>query len=199
MERMPLGIMAYRLATRALAPLAPFLLHRRSLRGKEHPERAGERLGIASQPRPSGALVWVHGASVGECMAALPLIEALLAEARCNVLVTSGTVTSAKIMSERLPARALHQFVPIDTPAATAHFLDYWRPQVGLFVDSDIWPNLVLGAKERGVRLALINARMSKRSFEGWRLAPASAGVLLAAFEACLAQDEEIAASEDSK
>lgn len=194
MERRPLGIMAYRLATTALAPLAPFLLRRRILRGKEHSERADERLGIASQPRPAGALVWVHGASVGECLAALPLIETMLASARCNVIVTSGTVTSAKVMSERLPARALHQFVPVDTPAATARFLDYWRPQVGLFVDSDIWPNLVLGAKERGVRLALVNARMSKRSFESWRLAPATAGALLTAFETCLAQDDEIAA-----
>jgi 3-deoxy-D-manno-octulosonic-acid transferase len=194
MERTPLGIMIYRYATSALAPLAPLLLRRRILRGKEHSERTDERLGIASQLRPPGALVWVHGASVGECLAALPLIEAMLAHACCNVIMTSGTVTSAKVMSERLPVRALHQFVPIDTPAATARFLDYWRPQIGLFVDSDIWPNLVLGAKERGVRLALVNARMSQRSFDGWRLVPATAATLLAAFETCLAQDEEIAA-----
>jgi 3-deoxy-D-manno-octulosonic-acid transferase len=194
MERMPIGIMVYRFATGALAPLAPLLLRRRILRGKEHNERSDERLGIASRPRPQGALVWVHGASVGECLAALPLIEAMLAREGCNVLVTSGTVTSAKVMNERLPAGALHQFVPIDTPAATARFLDHWKPQVGLFVDSDIWPNLVLGARERGVRLALVNARMSRRSFESWRLVPATAGALLAAFETCLAQDDEIAA-----
>ncbi len=194
MKRGPFGITVYRSATAALAPLAPLLLRRRILRGKEHSERTDERLGIASRPRPPGALVWVHGASVGECLAALPLIEAMLARACCSVVVTSGTVTSAKVMSERMPERALHQFVPIDTPAATARFLDYWRPQVGLFVDSDIWPNLVLGAKQRGVRLALVNARMSKRSFDSWRLVPATAGELLAAFDACLAQDEEIAA-----
>ena len=193
MERTPLGITVYRYATAALAPLVPLLLRRRILRGKEHSERTDERLGVASQPRPPGALVWVHGASVGECLAALPLIEGLLAHACCNVIMTSGTVTSAKVMSDRLPARALHQFVPIDTPAATARFLDYWRPQVGLFVDSDIWPNLVLGAKQRGVRLALVNARMSQRSFDSWRLVPATAAALLAAFETCLAQDEEIA------
>ena len=174
MARTPFGITVYRYATAALAPLAPLLLRRRSLRGKEHSERTDERLGIASRPRPPGALVWVHGASVGECLAALPLIETLLARASCSVIATSGTVTSAKVMSERLPAGALHQFVPIDTPAATARFLDYWRPQVGLFVDSDIWPNLVFGAKERGVRLALVNARMSQRSFESWRLVPAT-------------------------
>ncbi len=78
------------------------------------------------------------------------LIDALLEDERRNVLVTSGTVTSARMMSERLPSRAIHQFVPIDLPSATARFLDHWRPDAGLFVDSDIWPNLVFGAKERG-------------------------------------------------
>jgi 3-deoxy-D-manno-octulosonic-acid transferase len=96
-------------------------------------------------------------------------------------------------MSQRLPPRALHQFVPVDTPSATARFLDHWRPDIGLFVDSDIWPNLVLGAKARGTRLALVNARMSVRSFEGWRRARGTASVLLSAFDLCLAQDEEIA------
>lgn len=193
MDRTPFGIMAYRLATAALSPAAPLLLRRRILRGKEHSERTDERLGIASRPRPEGRLVWVHGASVGECVAALPLVDAMLARECCNVIVTSGTVTSAKVMSERLPARVIHQFVPVDTPAATASFLDHWKPQVGLFVDSDIWPNLVLGAKQRGVRMALINARMSQRSFQSWRMAPATASTLLSAFESCLAQDEEIA------
>ena len=96
-------------------------------------------------------------------------------------------------MRERLPAHALHQFVPIDTPVATARFLDHWRPDAGLFVDSDIWPNLVFNAKTRGVKLALVNARMSERSFSGWRWAPKTAAALLSAFDLCLAQDEEIA------
>jgi 3-deoxy-D-manno-octulosonic-acid transferase len=189
----PFGITAYRLATTALAPAAPLLLRRRILRGKEHRERTNERLGIASRPRPQGTLAWVHGASVGECVAALPLVDALMARGACSVLVTSGTVTSAKIMAERLPAGAIHQFVPIDTPAAVARFLEHWKPQIGLFVDSDIWPNLVLGAKQRSVRLALVNARMSERSFGSWRWFRSTAGVLLSSFEACFAQDEEIA------
>jgi len=190
----PLGITAYRIATAALAPAAPALLRHRLLLGKESSERANERLGHASKQRPEGTLAWVHGASVGECLAALPLIDALLERSGCNVLVTSGTVTSAKVMHERLPRRAIHQFVPIDTPAATKRFLDHWRPQIGLFVDSDIWPNLVLGARERGVRLALVNARMSQRSFESWRWVRSTATTILASFETCLAQDEDIAA-----
>jgi 3-deoxy-D-manno-octulosonic-acid transferase len=194
MDDAPFGILLYRWATAALSPLVPLLLRRRILRGKEQRERTDERLGYAAAARPDGKLVWVHGASVGECVAALPLISALLERPELAVVVTSGTVTSAKLMAERLPPRALHQFVPIDTPEATARFLEHWRPLAGLFVDSDLWPNLVLGASARGVKLALINARMSARSYASWQWAPASARALLAAFELCLAQDEDIAA-----
>ncbi|MEI9992351.1 MAG: glycosyltransferase N-terminal domain-containing protein [Rhizomicrobium sp.] len=188
----PAGILLYRAVTRLLAPAAPMLLRRRGRRGKEHRDRAAERLGHAGAPRPAGKLVWVHGASNGECLAALPLIEALTAKG-IAVLMTSGTVTSAELMQERLPPGAIHQFVPIDTPGATRRFLDHWRPDAGLFVDSDLWPNLILGAHARGVKLALVNARMSRRSFEGWRWAKKTVATILSAFDVCLAQDEEIA------
>ena len=192
MGRAPLGITAYRVATTVLSPMVPTLLHRRWRHGKEDRDRAAERLGISSIARPEGTLVWVHGASNGECLAALPLIETVVAKGH-KVLVTSGTVTSADLMRTRLPAGALHQFVPIDAPAATAKFLSHWRPDVGLFVDSDLWPNLVLGAKSAGARLALVNARISQRSFDSWRWARKTAAALLGAFDVCLAQDEEIA------
>jgi 3-deoxy-D-manno-octulosonic-acid transferase len=136
----------------------------------------------------------VHGASVGECVAALPLIDALLKAMPCSVLVTSGTVTSAKVMQDRLPEGAFHQFIPVDTPGATARFLDHWKPQAGLFVDSDIWPNLILGARARGVKLALINARMTARSFKSWRWVRKTAAAILSSYQVCLAQDEEIGA-----
>ena len=193
MDHTPFGIVLYRLATKALAPAVPVLLRRRALLGKEHTERTDERLGRAAQPRPEGCLIWVHGASVGECVAALPLVDRLMEVTDCKVLVTSGTLTSANIMAERLPPGAIHQFVPVDTPGATTRFLDHWKPQAGLFVDSDIWPNLVLGAHQRGVHLALVNARMSQRSFESWRWARGTAFALMSSFESCLAQDEDIA------
>jgi len=193
MARMPLGITTYRLATAALSPVAPILLQRRRRHGKEDRERASERLGVPRIARPEGVLIWVHGASNGECLAALPLIETLVAN-DFKVLVTSGTVTSAMLMRERLPEGAFHQFVPVDAPAATARFLKHWHPDLGLFVDSDLWPNLILGAKATGTRLALVNARMSQRSFESWRWARKTAAIILGAFDVCLAQDEEIAA-----
>jgi 3-deoxy-D-manno-octulosonic-acid transferase len=132
------GLMGWRLATRLLTPVAPLLLRQRAARGKEDWTRLNERLGIAGLSRPSGRLIWLHGASVGESLSALPLIEKLKRHA--TVLVTSGTVTSAAMMSQRLPAGALHQYVPLDTPGAVARFLDHWKPDAGLFIESDLWP-----------------------------------------------------------
>lgn len=193
MARLPLGLHAWRWLGIAVTPLTPLLLRERAARGKEDRARMGERLGIASIPRPKGRLVWIHGASVGESLAALPLIEKLLAE-DIRVLVTSGTVTSANMMQARLPAGAIHQYVPLDTPRAAARFLDHWRPAAGLFVESDLWPNLLLEAERRGVKLALINARISERSAAGWRRVPQMARTLLGVFDTILAQDEDFAA-----
>jgi 3-deoxy-D-manno-octulosonic-acid transferase len=188
-----LALFAYRCATSALTPAVPLLLRERVLRGKEDRGRIRERLGFASRSRPDGQLVWIHGASVGECTSVLPLIEALLNDADRYVLVTSGTTTSAKLMDERLPYCALHQFAPVDTPAGIRRFLDHWRPSVGLFVDSEIWPNMVVGAAARNIPLALINGRMSERSYAGWRRMPKMASALLANYRICLMQDAEAA------
>ena len=192
------GLRAWEILGHVLQPLAPLWLRHRVMRGKEEPARLSERRGVAGKPRPEGRLVWVHGASVGESLAALPLIEKLMADG-FHVLVTSGTVTSAAMMAKRLPARvgdavAIHQYVPLDLPGAVARFLDHWRPEAGLFVESDLWPNLIGAARARGVRLALINARMSEHSAQGWQRAPKTAAALLSAFDLCLAQDAQIAA-----
>ena len=196
MMRTPLGLGLWRLLTAMASPFAPLLLRQRAARGKEDWARLNERLGLPGLPRPEGSLVWVHGASVGESLSALPLIETLLEQAPANfhVLVTSGTVTSAAIMGQRLPAGALHQFVPLDTPRAVARFLDHWKPDAGLFVESDLWPNLILAAAARGVKLALVNARISARSAARWGWAKKSGAKLLSAFDMVLAQDEEGAA-----
>ena len=134
----PLGLTAWRMLSRLASPLAPLWLARRTARGKETRARLGERLGQATVPRPAGRLIWVHGASVGESLSALPLIDKLLADNDASVLVTSGTLASATILETRLPRGALHQFVPLDAPRAVARFLDHWRPDLGLFVESDL-------------------------------------------------------------
>ncbi len=192
-ESLPLGLRLWRAFTACATPFASLLLSRRAGRGKEDQGRLAERLGVSDIARPAGRLIWIHGASVGESLAALPLIEKLQAGGN-SVLVTSGTVTSARLMRQRLPGGAIHQFVPLDIPRAVTRFLDHWKPDAALFVESDLWPNLILEAAKRGVRLALINARISERSATGWQRAPRSARRLIGAFDAVLAQDDEIAA-----
>ena len=191
--QLPFSLRAYRYATSALESIAPLALRRRARRGKENPERISERLGFASRARPDGTLIWIHGASVGECLSVLPLIDALLAKPGRSVLMTSGTVTSAEMMAGRLPSGAFHQFSPVDTPAAVARFLDHWRPDIGLFVDSEIWPNILIAAATTGTRLAIVNGRMSEKSFGGWQRAKRMAASLLGLFDIALVQDNQTA------
>ena len=186
-------------AYRGLSSLAPpalnLFLKRRLARGKEDAARLPERTGIASRPRPAGALVWLHAASVGESLSALPMIERVLARLpAAHLLVTTGTVTSALLMSERLPPRAFHQFVPLDAAPWVARFLDHWRPDLGLWIESELWPNLLLQAADRGIPLILVNARLSDRSYRGWRRWKRAARRLARAFQLVLAQTEADAA-----
>jgi 3-deoxy-D-manno-octulosonic-acid transferase len=173
----------------------PYLLSRRLNRGKEDSGRLGERRGVASAERPAGPLVWIHAASVGESLSVLPLIDGLLAICGdMHVLVTTGTVTSARLMEERLPPRALHQYVPLDHPDYCARFLAHWRPDLGIWVESEFWPNLIVATHERGAPLALVNARITERSFKGWQRFPATIHDLVGRFSAVLAQDGASAA-----
>jgi 3-deoxy-D-manno-octulosonic-acid transferase len=177
----------YRLIARAATPLVLRHIERRRRRGKEHAERWRERLGWPGAARPAGRLVWLHGASVGEALSALPLIERLAA-AGVTVLVTTGTVTSAALMSERLPAGVTHQFVPVDLPGPVEQFLDHWRPDLVLWLESELWPTMLTGLRRRGIPAALVNGRLSPASFRAWSWAPWAARFLLSGFALVLAQ-----------
>jgi 3-deoxy-D-manno-octulosonic-acid transferase len=180
----------YRGASRLLAPIAPIVLARRAERGKEDPARRDERLGRSQLSRPDGPVAWIHAASVGEFMAVLPVIDRLrLARADLALLVTTGTVTSAGIAAARLGPRAIHQFVPIDTPQAVAGFLDHWKPSLAIFTESEIWPNLMLATSQRRIPLVLVNARMSSRSSQRWRRRKRIAKQLFGQFRLVLAQN----------
>ena len=126
-------------------PVARIVLARRLRRGKEHPQRFAERRGESGIKRPPGPLIWAHGASVGEMLAVVPLVEGLRAR-NFNVLVTSGTVTSARLAERRLPPGVIHQFIPLDTPRYTARFLERWQPNLALLAESDLWPNLIIAS-----------------------------------------------------
>jgi 3-deoxy-D-manno-octulosonic-acid transferase len=186
----PWSLTAYRAAAGLISPLAGSVLKARARRGKEDAERLRERLGHASLDRPAGPLVWMHAVSVGESLSLLPLIGALRAERPdLAILVTSGTQASAEILARRLPAGALHQYAPVDTPGAVRRFLRHWRPDAGLFVESELWPNLILAARRAGVRLGLISARMTQKSAGRWSARPAAVRAMLGSFELILAQD----------
>lgn len=178
----------YRGAATALGPAIDAYLRHRMARGKEDPDRIGERRGIPGLPRPRGGLVWMHAASVGESVALLPLVERLRTDRpELSLLVTTGTVTSAATMAKRLPDGVIHQFVPVDRPAWVRGFLEHWRPDLGIWVESDLWPNLVIGARDAGVRLALVDARMSDGAYRRWRRAGRMARPLFTAFDLVLA------------
>ncbi len=191
---MSLALHAYRRITGLLEGLAPRLLAARVRAGKEDPERVGERLGLAGRPRPPGPLVWLHGVSVGETLSLLPLVARLRADRPdLTLLVTSGTVTSAQLLAERLPAGVLHQFIPVDGPRAVAAFLDHWRPALGVLVESELWPNLILAARDRDIAMALVSARVTEATHRGWRRLPGAAQTLLGGFDLVLPQDAESA------
>jgi 3-deoxy-D-manno-octulosonic-acid transferase len=189
-----LRLKAYRSLTALARPLVPFILRRRQRRGKEDAARLTERMGCPSAPRPAGRLVWLHAASVGETLSILPLIAAL-AEARPSVsfLLTTGTVTSAALAAQRLPPRTQHQYAPLDVPQFVRGFLDHWRPDLAVLTESEIWPNLILQSSARGIPLALVNARMTTRSYRRWRRNGGMARPLFGRFALVLAQNEGLA------
>jgi 3-deoxy-D-manno-octulosonic-acid transferase len=180
----------YRGLTTAATPLVVLYLKSRRRRGKEDAERFAERLGIPGRARPKGPLVWVHAASIGEATSVLALIERMLEERPgLEILITTGTVAAARLLEPRLPSGARHQFVPADMPGAVARFLDHWRPDLALLVESELWPNLVLMTRQRRIPMLLLNGRLSERSYAHWRSWRGLAHPMLKSLALCLAQD----------
>jgi 3-deoxy-D-manno-octulosonic-acid transferase len=184
---------AYRLLARAATPVVLGHLDRRLRNGKEHAERWTERVGRPGVVRPPGPLIWLHGASVGEAVSGLPLIERL-AGSGATILVTTGTVTSASVMHQRLPEGVLHQFVPVDLPGPVGRFLDHWRPDLALWLESELWPTMLTSLRRRQIPAVLINGRLSPRTVSAWSWAPWAARFMLASFDVVFAQSAADAA-----
>jgi 3-deoxy-D-manno-octulosonic-acid transferase len=190
-ERLPFTLRLYRTLTRWGTPLVGPFLRWRLKREKEDPLRIEERRGVPSRPRPPGPLIWVHAASVGEILSILSLIERIHARG-IGVLLTSGTVTAARIAEQRLPPGVIHQFVPVDVPNFVTSFFDHWRPNLALIAESEFWPNLITEGRRRGIPFVIVNGRLSDRSFGRWRLARGTAAAILERIDLCLAQDPNI-------
>jgi 3-deoxy-D-manno-octulosonic-acid transferase len=186
-----LALGLYRLAGKLATPFAPAILRRRASRGKEDPGRTSERLGSPSVARPDGPVVWLHAASVGESVSLLPLIEAIVAKwPGITPLVTTGTVTSAQMMAKQLPAAAIHQYVPVDLPGPVSRFLDFWRPALGIWVESELWPNALVGLHRRGIPALMVNGRMSTKSHRRWQRLRSVARGVVAPFAVVLGQSQ---------
>ncbi|MFO1024357.1 MAG: 3-deoxy-D-manno-octulosonic acid transferase [Acetobacteraceae bacterium] len=189
-----LAATGWRVTATLLAPALRLNLHRRVASGREIAARLAERRGIDPTPRPAGRLLWMHAASVGETQSILPVLAELVP--RTRVLLTTGTVTSQELLSRRLPemgldTHVLHRFAPLDVPAWVRRFLAHWRPDAAAFVESELWPNQLAACHAAGIKLVLINARMSDRSFARWRRAPGIARTLLGSFEHIQARGEQ--------
>lgn len=185
-------ISAYKTLTTLSAPLLRLLLKRRLSRGKEDPARWRERMGQPSLNRPAGKLIWIHAASVGEAQSALILIEKMSQETHnAPLLVTTGTRTSAELMAQRLPPHAMHQFYPLDHPDWVRRFLNHWQPDLALFLESELWPNMLSTIKAHNMPTILINARLSDRACKRWRMVGGEAKKLLECFSLILAQSSE--------
>lgn len=181
---------AYRYGLYLGEPAVAGLLAWRSRRGKEDPGRLAERRGLAGRARPAGRLAWMHGASVGEALSLVGLVDGMIARG-FTVLVTTGTRSAAEVIGRRLPAGAVHQYVPLDAPRWVDRFLDHWRPDLALVAESEIWPNTVIALHARGIPLVLVNGRMSERSFRGWGRSPRTARALLSRIAVCLTQTQD--------
>lgn len=190
-----MGLRLYGLLLIIFTPLLKILVHLRRLRHREDPRRYRERYGLASESRGEGTLIWFHAASVGEVISILPLLHDVARQRPDDrILLTTTTRSSADyIANANGPSTLIHQYAPLDHPLYVRRFMRHWRPQVGFFVESEIWPQLIQAARANGVVLGLINARLSPRSFSRWKKWPHLARQIIGAFDHVLAQDTDTA------
>ena len=190
----PFTLSVYLFISDKLSGLADRKLKTRLKTGKEDLDRIDERKGVSNLKRPQGELIWFHAASVGESLSLLGLIEELLEERPLtNILITTGTIASAKLIAARMPERTIHQYIPIDIKKFVINFLDHWMPDIAIFTESELWPCLISYTYERNIPLILVNARISKKSFSNWKWFKSTAYSILKSFNVILCQDEKTA------
>ena len=185
-------LLFYRILINLILFLSPIIILIRFLQKKEDPIRFKEKIGFFSKKKLKGKLIWFHGASVGEILSVIPLIEKLEKDKHIRqILITSNTLSSSKILSKLRLKKTIHQFFPIDTNYNSNKFLNYWDPSIAIFIDSEIWPNMITNIKKKSISLMLINARITKKSFRRWKFFSPSARKLFQNFDICLSSSLE--------
>ena len=182
----------YRMLINILILVSPIIILYRILKKKESLTRFKEKFSYFSKKRGEGKVLWFHGSSVGEILSIIPLLEKIEKNKSINkILVTSSTLSSSKVLSNLKFKKTIHQFYPIDSNFITSKFLNYWRPSIAIFVESEIWPNMIVNLKKKNIPLLLINARITKKTFSKWISIPKISNFLFKKFDLCLPQNLE--------
>ena len=182
----------YNILTNLIILISPFIILIRLLKNKEDKKRFKEKFCSFSKKRGSGKLIWFHGSSVGEILSVIPLIEKLEKKKSINkILITSSTLSSSKVLSNFKLRKTIHQFFPIDSNTLTKKFLNYWNPSVAIFIESEIWPNMLMNIKKQSLPLILLNARITKKSYNKWNMIPSTSKMLFSSFNICFSQNQE--------
>tara|TARA_B100000073_G_scaffold299628_1_gene265640 strand:+ start:3679 stop:4935 length:1257 start_codon:yes stop_codon:yes gene_type:complete len=185
-------LILYRLLACLILILSPIILIIRLLKKKEDPKRFKEKFCFFSEKKNKGKLIWFHGASVGELQSIVPLIEKLDKNKKINqILITSNTLSSSKIINKFKFKKVIHQFFPIDVNFFSKKFLNYWKPSIVFFIDSEIWPNMLINIKKENIPTILINGRITEKTFKRWLLFPNFSNMLFKKFNLCLSSSKE--------
>ena len=185
-------IVFYRILINIVLLISPFIILLRIIKKKEHPSRFKEKFCFFSKKKIKNNLIWFHGASVGEILSVIPLIEKFEKDKNIHqILITSNTLSSSKIISNLGLKKTIHQFFPIDSAYFSKKFLEYWRPKIAIFIDSEIWPNMILDIKKKKIPLILLNGRINKKSFRKWKKINQTAQFLFSKFDICYPSSKE--------
>tara|TARA_Y100000389_G_C17424798_1_gene498922 strand:- start:50 stop:1294 length:1245 start_codon:yes stop_codon:yes gene_type:complete len=185
-------IIFYRLLTGLILILSPIILIIRLLKKKEDPKRFQEKFCFFSKKKTKGKLIWFHGASVGELQSIVPLVEKLNKNININqILITSNTLSSSKIISNFKFKKVIHQFLPLDVDFFSKKFLNYWKPSIAFFIDSEIWPNMLVNLKNNKTPIILLNGRITKKTFKRWLMFSSFANTIFNQFDLCLSSNNE--------
>ena len=182
----------YRILINLIILFSPLIILSRVIKNKEDKFRFKEKFCFFSKKRGNGKLIWFHGSSVGEILSVIPLIEKLEKKKKIDkILITSSTLSSSKVLTNFKLKKTIHQFFPIDSNLLTKKFLNYWKPSAAIFIDSEIWPNILLNVKKKKIPLILLNARITKKSYNRWKIIPYTAKKLFQNFDICFSQNQE--------
>ena len=182
----------YRILINLIILISPLIILVRLIKNKEDKFRFKEKFCFFTKKRGKGKLIWFHGSSVGEILSVIPLIEKLEKKKSIDkILVTSSTLSSSKVLSKFKLKKTIHQFFPIDSNLLTKKFLNYWKPSIAIFIESEIWPNMIVNIKKKSIPLILLNARITKKSYNRWKIIPSTSKMLFNNFDICFSQNQE--------